>query len=302
MQTHQTAPSKGEKDILGMMQSLRGLTESFTTSTSQGAGNPANSRAEAEAWYIAWYNRQGNAIRKHDEQHGIELVVEDGCPSFVMDRAVLDNAAMAGTQIAYPWPERKLDDFSVLPYAPQNRDMATKAQEVARRWVQKYSRLRESPGAKGLYFVSTTSGSGKTLLASAVGAELVRQNVRTQFIGMPYLLDEIKAGYDRESGTSSAQIIQSASNIPLLILDDLGAEKQSAWVNETVYKILTYRENHMLLTVFTSNIRIEELEYQDRVKNRIESMAVQIQMPEESIRRKFSRRNGERFMAELLGV
>ena len=86
-----------------------------------------------------------------------------------------------------------------------------------------------------------------------------------------------------------------------MILDDLGAEKQSAWVNETVYKILTYRENHMLLTVFTSNIRIEELEYQDRVKNRIESMAVQIQMPEESIRRKFSKRNSERFMAELMG-
>jgi DNA replication protein DnaC len=37
------------------------------------------------------------------------------------------------------------------------------------------------------------------------------------------------------------------------VLDELGAKRSSAWVEETIFYIINHRYNHKKLTIFTSN-------------------------------------------------
>ncbi|AFC61974.1 DarB-like antirestriction [Clostridium phage phi8074-B1] len=57
----------------------------------------------------------------------------------------------------------------------------------------------------------------------------------------------------------------------LLIMDDIGAEKPSDWVRETLYNIINNRYMDMKSTIFTSNCTPEQLESQlgNRIKSRV---------------------------------
>ena len=49
------------------------------------------------------------------------------------------------------------------------------------------------------------------------------------------------------------QILQPLVSVPLLVLDDVGKEKPTEWVEETMTFIVNSRYNHRLVTIFTSN-------------------------------------------------
>ena len=48
--------------------------------------------------------------------------------------------------------------------------------------------------------------------------------------------------------------------MPLLILDDLGAESSTAWADEKLYQIVVHRHELRLPTVITSTFSLDELE------------------------------------------
>ena len=184
---------------------------------------------------------------------------------------------------------RTLDKFSTLLYSyGENRDKAQKAYDIVVKYIKDYSMIVAQYGGGGLYFYSKERGTGKTYLSTILGNELSRQGRRVRWYSMVNLLQEIKAGYDRDSSTSSAEIINLCRNCEVLVLDDIGVEKQSAWVNETVYTILDYRMSQCKPTIFTSNHRPHELAYDDRIIDRISRMTELVEMPEESVRKKLS--------------
>jgi len=57
-----------------------------------------------------------------------------------------------------------------------------------------------------------------------------------------------------------------------VIFDDLGAEKQTEFIQEFIYSILNTRWERQLWTGFTSNLSIGNLPYGDRIKSRIAGM------------------------------
>ena len=59
--------------------------------------------------------------------------------------------------------------------------------------------------------------------------------------------------------------------MPLLVLDDLGAESSTAWAEEKLYQIIVHRHEARLPTVITTVSMIEELE---DTKSRIASRLV----------------------------
>ena len=59
---------------------------------------------------------------------------------------------------------------------------------------------------------------------------------------------------------SAEEIIERAKSTPLLILDDIGAEKASEWTQEQLYRIVNFRYEHMLPTVITTNCDGAQLE------------------------------------------
>ena len=244
--------------------------------------------------YWAWYYSPGNTIRAWDEEHGVKLMQDKttGIPRFEADRNVLfENDKPAQTYPDY-FKDRILERFVVNLYSfGANQDTARKALNMTTRYIDNYDRIVNEYGGGGLYYFSHERGSGKTFLSTILGNELTQRGHRVRWYNMTNLIQEIKAGFDRESSMSSSDVIDRARDAEILILDDIGAEKQSAWLNETVYSILDRRMSECKPTIFTSNHTPEELSYDERIIDRISRMTELVRMPEESIRRKLNSRN-----------
>jgi DNA replication protein DnaC len=106
---------------------------------------------------------------------------------------------------------------------------------------------------RGLFFEGQP-GVGKTHLAVAVLKEFMqRLNVRGLFYDTRDLLRVIRSTYDPAIRTTELEVLGPVMRADLLVLDDLGAEKTSEWVEETMNLIVNTRYNQQRLTIFTSN-------------------------------------------------
>ena len=136
-------------------------------------------------------------------------------------------------------------------------------------------------------FLTGGRGIGKTHLAAALMREaaLAVKPVKyldayridlkrlPLFVSVPELLLEIRDTYNG-NGVSEKEVIDRYSWVHVLVLDDLGVEKPSEWVLQTLYIILDRRYRENLRTIITSNLGIEEIEEKldDRIASRIAGM------------------------------
>ena len=78
------------------------------------------------------------------------------------------------------------------------------------------------------------NGCGKTHLAAAIANERLEQGERVAFANVPDLLDQLRSAYAPDAAQSYDQLFASLVEVPLLILDDLGAQKSSPWAMRLV--------------------------------------------------------------------
>lgn len=96
-------------------------------------------------------------------------------------------------------------------------------------------------------------GTGKTGLAISILRKHIEEHGgRGLFANVATLFEEMKALFGKEGETSA--YLQRATNVPLLILDDLGAEKPSDWVTSQLYHIINTRLANERPTVITTNL------------------------------------------------
>ena len=97
------------------------------------------------------------------------------------------------------------------------------------------------------------SGVGKTHLAVAALKQLVLRGHDGLFYDYRELLKEIQASYNPENQATEMGVLEPVLTTELLLLDDLGASKPSAWALETVGHILNTRYNEKRVTLLTTN-------------------------------------------------
>lgn len=121
------------------------------------------------------------------------------------------------------------------------------------KWIDDYPAMREKNA--GIRFHGT-AGSGKSFYAACIANEIIRRyNVNVMMISVPMLAD-IRLGKIPE--------LEYAWNYSmkcqLLVLDDVGAEAETSYRQETLFSIIDSR-NLMTnaITIITTNLSSEEL-------------------------------------------
>lgn len=134
---------------------------------------------------------------------------------------------------------------NVRPYNDSLREAVAKA----RSFVEGY------PGRvdRGLLLLGH-AGVGKTHIAVGVlHAVAQKTGIQSLFYDTRNLLTIIRSSYDPVVRTSSMNILRPVMEVPFLVLDDLGAERPTDWVEETMNLIVNTRYNERRMTLFTSN-------------------------------------------------
>jgi DNA replication protein DnaC len=132
-----------------------------------------------------------------------------------------------------------------------------------------------SEDSKGIRLVGNY-GCGKTHLTASIIHRLAEQGIGGVFVVVPELLRAIRRGYNSPN-EDSEKLVSLTEEAPLLVLDDLGAEKPSDWVREQLYVIINRRYENMLPTIVTTNCSTQELV--DRVGQRTVSRLIEMTTP-----------------------
>ncbi len=94
---------------------------------------------------------------------------------------------------------------------------------------------------------------GKTHLAVASLKELIRRGHAGLFCDYRELLKEIQASYNPASESTEMVILEPVRTAEVLVMDDLGASKPSAWVLDIIGLVLNARYNERRVTILTTN-------------------------------------------------
>lgn len=107
---------------------------------------------------------------------------------------------------------------------------------------------------KGLLFFGP-HGVGKTHLAVGILKACVRsKGARGYFFETRELLRLVRDTYNRSVEETEMEVLTPLLETDLLVLDDLGAERTSEWVQETLGLVVNTRYNARRPTIFTSNL------------------------------------------------
>lgn len=131
-------------------------------------------------------------------------------------------------------------------------------------------------------------GCGKTHLAVGILREVVAKGYSGLYYNSPDLLREIRATYDDSTVMTEDVLLDEISNVDLLVLDDLGAEKISGFVLDRFYLIVNKRYEGCKPMIVTTNLDQETLinRLGDRLVSRlIEMCSDSMHFPSDDYRR-----------------
>ncbi len=157
--------------------------------------------------------------------------------------------------------DKTFDNFSLEPPGGLTPEELGTLKEV----YQQVRRYAEQPS--GWLFFQGSFGSGKTHLAAAVANYRLAQGDHVMFVTAPDLLDHLRSAYAPSSEIEYDELFERVREVPLLILDDLGAESSTPWAQEKLYQLINHRYQNKLPTVLTTNRDPTEIE--PRIRSRI---------------------------------
>lgn len=146
---------------------------------------------------------------------------------------------------------------------------------------KKFMAVQEKEDGRSL-FITGSFGTGKTHHSISVMKNYIDNlpdscfvqpfSRLPAFITVPELLLKIRSVFSLQK--CEDEIVDKYADSPLLVLDDLGAEKTTDFALQTLYIILNRRDGNMLQTIITSNLSLDEVKDRlgDRIASRIAGM------------------------------
>ena len=190
-------------------------------------------------------------------------------------REFLDMVAR-NRSIGLPDPQLRMHTFeNDLGYNP-------KQIQIARQYVQNWEEFRKD--ATGLLLWGNV-GTGKSFLAGCIANALLDKGVKVIMTNFTRLLNKLT---DLHAGDRNT-CIDSFNTYPLMIIDDLGVERNSEFAREQVFSIIDSRYRSQLPMIVTTNLTLEELKNppdlaRSRIYDRILERCMPIMVDNQNIR------------------
>lgn len=149
-------------------------------------------------------------------------------------------------------------DMSAANFA--NDDRANeRVSTIMQNYADNFDTMKEN--GKGILLYGEV-GRGKSFLACCVGNALIER-------GIPVLMTDFER-IERESSKNyneRQEYFDALNRFPLLIIDDLGVERNTTYMNSVVYTVIDNRVKAGLPIIVTTNLTAEELKNPAEIAN-----------------------------------
>ena len=159
-----------------------------------------------------------------------------------------------------------------------------KQMEMAKRFVQHWDEFKKD--SMGLLLWGPV-GTGKSFIAGCIANALLDQGVPVMMTNFARLLNKLT---DMYAGDRNAYI-DSFNSFPLLIIDDLGVERNSEFAREQVFSVIDSRYRSQLPLIVTTNLTPEQMRNPEdlaraRIYDRVLERCTPIRVDSQNIRKR----------------
>ena len=153
---------------------------------------------------------------------------------------------MQGLQERYHLSDQHYDEFRFK----KDRSPDIETSRMCRDYVEKWEEVEK--GNLGILFYGTT-GAGKSFYAGSIANELLEREVSVAITNVPRILNILQGERERQ------KVLDHLQDYRLLVLDDLGAERESSYAAEQLYQIVDVRSRAGMPLIITTNVTMKEL-------------------------------------------
>lgn len=175
-----------------------------------------------------------------------------------------------------------------------------KMSTVARNYVENWREIKKQP-APGLLLTGGVGG-GKTFWAACIANAMIDRGYSALITNIPTLIQQMAEDFER----NKRRILDNIAGVDLLVLDDVGFERQTEYAAEKMFEIIDARYLSKRPLIATTNLSFTEMENPSRMEyKRVFDRIIGMTRPvivEADGRRKRIAQESSRQMDKLLGL
>ena len=197
------------------------------------------------------------------------------------------------------WRKKGISDSNYLKYRFENDDSShTKISCACRRYAGDFPEMKRRN--QGILFCGSI-GIGKTFYAGCIANHVLEMGITVLMTNLSSLMNRMMMNSEEKN-----YVLDQVRTVSLLVIDDLGIERDTSFTAEKIYEILTARYHSGKPLIVTTNLTPKSMkectnDNYKRIYDRVLEMCHPIVLVGESRRIKIAEEKNK-FMKEFLGV
>lgn len=152
------------------------------------------------------------------------------------------------------FPESNMQEWTF-----ENDDMQnSRITNAMKKYVENFEEMKKQ--SKGLLLYGSC-GTGKTYAACEVANALIDKGYPVLVTNFARVINALQATFEKQ------EYIDSFNRYPLLVIDDLGIERNTEFAKEQVFNIIDSRYRAGLPMIITTNLSIDKIKKPDDIEN-----------------------------------